>query len=67
MAGQRFKTPHRNAIWTAYNYKCFYCHVQLRWDELRVDHVVPEYLAENPEKRALVLRDLALPDDWSQR
>jgi hypothetical protein len=26
--------------------------------------VVPEYLAKDPEKRALVFRDLALPDDW---
>jgi hypothetical protein len=64
MAEQAFKAPHRNAIWTAYGYKCFYCHEQLRWDALRVDHVVPEYLAKDLEKRALVFRDLALPDDW---
>jgi hypothetical protein len=30
-----------------------------------VDHVLPEYLAEDHDKRALVLRDLALPDEWS--
>jgi hypothetical protein len=65
MAAQKFKAAHRHAMWTAYGYKCFYCREQLRWDALRVDHVVPEYLAEDPDKRALVFRDLALPADWS--
>lgn len=65
MAAQKFTAPHRHAIWSAYGYKCFYCRQPLRWDALRVDHVVPEYLAEDPEKRALVFPDLALPGDWN--
>jgi hypothetical protein len=52
-------------MWTVYGYKCFYCREQLRWDALRVDHLVPQYLAEDPDKRASVFRDLSLPDDWS--
>lgn len=29
-----------------------------------MDHLVPQYLAEDPDKRALVFRELSLPDDW---
>jgi hypothetical protein len=65
MAAQTFTAPHRHAMWTVYGYKCFYCREQLRWDALRVDHLVPQYLAEDPDKRASVFRDLSLPDDWS--
>jgi hypothetical protein len=46
-----------------YGYKCFYCREPLRWDALQVDHVVPEYLAKEPQQRARVFRDLGLADD----
>ena len=65
MAAQAFTTPHRHAIWAAYGYKCFYCREPLGWDGVQVDHVVPEYLAKEPQDRARVFRDLGLPDDWS--
>jgi hypothetical protein len=64
MSKRKFGAPHRQAIWLAYGRKCFYCRDPLAWDDLQIDHVVPERLAESDEQRRALFRDLAIPDDW---
>ncbi len=64
MAKQKFTPPHRRAIWTAYGMQCFYCHERLRWDDLRIDHLVPEYLSNDPDALRTKLNELGLPETW---
>jgi hypothetical protein len=64
MAKQKFTTAHRRAIWTAYAMRCFYCREPLRWDDLRIDHVVPESLSNDADALRAKLTELGLPESW---
>lgn len=64
MSKQTFSPAHRKALWVAHNYKCFYCRQPLGWDALRIDHVVPEYLKDQPEELERVLADAGLEEGW---
>src|SRR5438128_8604309 len=44
MSLTKFDNITRSALWTSYNNICFYCNRPLDWDELHIDHIVPEYL-----------------------
>lgn len=65
MAKQKFTIQHRRAIWTAYAMRCFYCREPLRWDNLRIDHIVPEYLSSDPDALRAKLSELGLPETWT--
>lgn len=39
----------RSALWIAYNCVCFYCSQNLDWDELHIDHIIPESLNNTKE------------------
>jgi HNH endonuclease len=67
MAKQKFTTAHRRAIWTAYAMRCFYCRERLRWDDLRIDHVVPESLSNDADALRAKLMELGLPESWDQQ
>ena len=64
MSKQAFAAAHRQALWEAYDRRCFYCRAPIRWDGLRIDHVVPEHLVRKPEELAVVLGKLGLPKGW---
>ncbi|HEY8947344.1 MAG TPA: hypothetical protein VIM56_00515 [Rhizomicrobium sp.] len=61
MAIQQFSIAHRQAIWTAHASKCFYCRQTLRWDDLNIDHIIPEHLSEKDQEREKLLTELRLP------
>ena len=65
MSKQRVSTSLKYALWEAYDFKCFYHGEPLRWDELSVDHIIPEYLAAQPEALAQVLQQVGLRPGWS--
>lgn len=65
MSEQKISTSLRRALWTAHNFKCFYDKEPLRWDELCIDHIIPEYLADKTDELALVLNQVGLESDWS--
>ena len=37
----------RSSIWTTYNCICFYCNRPLDWDDLHIDHIIPECYDKN--------------------
>jgi len=65
MSKQSFSPVHRRAIWEAHKHKCFYCSTPLKWDDIRIDHVVPEHLNDKPEERKKVLLSIGLDEGWS--
>lgn len=50
MAKHRFSYVERYALWRAYDGRCFYCEKPLDFQDMTVDHIVPECLSEHPEK-----------------
>lgn len=37
----------RSALWSSYNNICFYCNRPLEWDDLNIDHIVPELYSKD--------------------
>src|SRR5690348_17136401 len=50
MTKHRFSYVERYSLWKAYDGRCFYCEKPLDFPEMAIDHVVPEWLSEHPEK-----------------
>jgi hypothetical protein len=65
MSRQKVSTNLRYALWAAHDFKCFYHNEPLRWDELCIDHIIPEYLADKPIELAFILKQVGLEPGWS--
>lgn len=50
MTKHRFSNIERYALWYAYDGRCFYCEEPLDFQDMTVDHVVPERLIEHPDE-----------------
>lgn len=50
MSKHRFSYCERYALWRAYDGRCFYCEKPLDFQDMTVDHVLPEWLSEDPTK-----------------
>jgi hypothetical protein len=50
MAGQKFSAAQREAIWLAHEKKCAYTRELIDVSSFHIDHVVPENLADDPQK-----------------
>jgi hypothetical protein len=44
----RLSYSERYALWKAYDGRCFYCEKPLDFDNMTVEHILPERLSENP-------------------
>jgi 5-methylcytosine-specific restriction endonuclease McrA len=64
MSQTRFDNITRSALWTAYNNICFYCNRPLDWDDLNIDHIIPESLNLKPEILNQIRREYELIDDF---
>ena len=67
MSKQVLTVVERRAMWKANLGRCFYCRELVAWDALRIDHIIPEYLAEKPRERQSALDSVGLPDTWDLR
>lgn len=47
MSLAKFDNITRSALWGSYNYLCFYCNRPLEWDDLNIDHIVPEHYSKD--------------------
>lgn len=47
MSLTKFDNIIRSALWASYNNTCFYCNKNLDWNDVHIDHVIPESLANN--------------------
>ena len=52
MTKHRFSYSQRYALWRAYDGRCFYCEQPLDFQDMTIDHVVPEALLLQPDKLA---------------
>jgi 5-methylcytosine-specific restriction endonuclease McrA len=47
MSFTTFDNITRSALWNSYNNICFYCTQPLEWDDLNIDHIVPELYSKD--------------------
>jgi hypothetical protein len=63
---RQFSDAERFAIWKAHKRRCFYCERPIEWDELAIDHIVPERLLDRAEELSKLIADYqietAFPD-----
>jgi 5-methylcytosine-specific restriction endonuclease McrA len=64
MSNQAFTPTFREALWKSHNKKCIHCRRELLFAELRVDHLLPEYLANAEAEREAVLQLVGLPPEF---
>lgn len=50
MANQKFSDKFRECLWKVHKEKCLYCENPIRFFDLEIDHLIPEYLIDNPEE-----------------
>jgi 5-methylcytosine-specific restriction endonuclease McrA len=61
----RFSSEQKFALWRVYNHKCSYCAEPIRLLDVTVDHILPEYLAENPDELRRLITRFNLGKDFS--
>jgi len=64
MSSQTFTPIEREAIWTAYGKKCYYGEQPLEYKDVEIDHVVPEELLNDSERKTSVFAEYGLPDTF---
>ena len=64
MSKHRFSYVERYALWRAYDGRCSHCEMPLDFQDMTIDHVVPEWLAENPEQLRQVRQDYEIDENF---
>lgn len=59
-----FDDVFRAALWQVYKNRCFYCTEPLDWSSYQIDHIVPEWLKDDPEKLAELIQEFGLDSDF---
>jgi len=60
----QFDDVFRAALWNTYKNKCFYCMRLLNWNEYQIDHLIPEWLQNEPERLNKLISDYGLDNDF---
>jgi len=45
MSVTKFDNILKSALWSSYNHICFYCTRPLNWDDIHIDHIIPESIS----------------------
>ncbi len=64
MSRTKFDNILRTALWNSYSNKCFYCNQILSWDELHIDHLIPESIANDTIQFHRIIYDYELDKDF---
>ncbi|MCS3445016.1 MULTISPECIES: hypothetical protein [Bradyrhizobium] len=64
MSGYKFTAAQRFAVYTVHGAVCYLNGEPLYVKTMRIDHVLPRTLKDDPEQLATVLKDYGLPDDF---
>lgn len=54
----------RSALWTAYGNTCYYCDRFLEWNQLHIDHILPERLLGSPNELIAFIKDYELEEHF---
>lgn len=60
MAKYSFSSAQRYAVYTSHNEKCYICNTPIDLQSMEVDHIIPESLDEEPEKKQEILKTYGL-------
>ena len=66
MSKHRFSYKERYALWKAYDGRCFYCEKPLDLREMTVDHILPEWLSEQPLKLRQLCQEYNIHENFPQ-
>jgi hypothetical protein len=67
MSEQQFTNVFRESLWELYRKKCFHCSRELLLVDMEIDHILPEYLAREWEKRLAILKRVGLEETFDIR
>ena len=62
MSKYRFSYVERYALWKAYDGRCFYCEKPIDFQEMTVDHVIPERLIEHPDEMKQLIQEYEIDE-----
>jgi len=65
MSKYRFNIIDRQAIYEAYEKKCFYCGEIVYFRELQIDHIIPETILDKEVEYKALVKRLRLPNSFS--
>lgn len=65
MSGYKFTAAQRFAVYTVHGAVCYLNGEPLYLKAMRVDHVLPRSLKDDPQRLSTVLKDYGLPDDFN--
>ncbi|HEH9399842.1 TPA: hypothetical protein SIA35_001843, partial [Aeromonas sobria] len=64
MSNQKFSASQREALWLAHEKKCAYTRERLDVSCFHIDHIIPEYLADDPAELERVRNILGLKKNF---
>lgn len=64
MSGYRFSAAQRFAVYTVHGGTCYLNGEPLYLKQMRIDHVIPRSLKNDPDRLSMVLKEYGLPDDF---
>lgn len=64
MSGHKFPAAVRYAVCTVHGSHCYMCSKPVDLQTMRVDHVLPRSLLDQPERLSTILADYGLPQDF---
>ncbi|UCG58939.1 MAG: HNH endonuclease [Phycisphaerales bacterium] len=64
MTKHRFSYCERYALWQAYDGRCFYCEKPLDFQDMTVDHILPERLSEDPLELRRLRQEYGIDDNF---
>lgn len=64
MGKHNFSIPQRVALWQAYNKRCAISGEPIFFDQLHIDHILPEKLLNNPEELEHLKVNYGLREDF---
>lgn len=64
MSKYKLSLIQRTAIWNAHNKKCFYSGEYLKFSDMEIDHIIPEWLEDLHDEFIALKRRLGLNEDF---
>ena len=65
MKKRKFTYSERYAVWHCHGQRCWFCQEPLRLKETTIDHLIPESLLMDDDRRIEVFRQHGLPSDFN--